>query len=199
MNEELRERLAALEREVAAERRARQALVEASVRLNSLLNLSELLHAAMEATTDLLGAETGSLMLLDETTHELVFEVATGESGADVKQRRVPADRGIAGWVLRHNEPALVADAGSDSRFYPDIDQATGFETRSMLATPLKIRDRTIGVVEVINKRDGGSFTQRDRDLATALAAQAAVAIENARLYQRLADALVECRLSYRL
>ena len=191
--------VADLERELAEERRARQALVETSVRLNSLLNLPELLQTIMASATDLLGAETSSLMLLDEETNELTFEVATGEAGQEVKQLRVPADQGIAGWVLQHKEPAVVGDVATDPRFYGRIDQSSGFQTRSMLAVPLSIRDRTIGVVEVINKQGSEQFDERDQDIATALAAQAAVAIDNARLYQKLADALVESRMSYRL
>lgn len=190
---------ASLEEELAAERRARQALVETSVRLNSLLNLPELLNAIMASAAELLDAETSSLMMLDEATNEFTFEVATGESGEEVKQLRVPADQGIAGWVLRHNQPAVVDDVRSDPRFYGQIDQSSGFQTRSLLAVPLRIRDQTIGVVEVINKRGDRPFTGRDQELAAALAAQAAVAIDNARLYQKLADALVESRLSYRL
>jgi GAF domain-containing protein len=191
--------VAALEQELAAERQARQALVEASLRLNSLLNLPELLGAIMASATNLLGAETSSLMLLDETTNELTFSVATGEAGGNVKDLRVPADRGIAGWVLQHDQTAVVDDVASDQRFYGQIDQSSGFQTRSMLAMPLKIRDKAIGVVEVINKQGDGKFSERDQELANALAAQAAVAIDNARLYQQLADAVVESRMSYRI
>ena len=202
MNDETQtgeDRVATLEREMAEERRARQALVESSVRLNSTLNLPDLLHAIMDTATDLLGAETSSLLMLDEATNELSFEVATGEAGEGVKELRVPADRGIAGWVLREDAPAIVNDVAGDARFYENIDRTSGFTTRSMLAVPLKIRDHAIGVMEVINKREGDGFSERDQDIATALSAQAAVAIDNVRLYQRLADALVESRMSYRL
>ena len=192
-------RVAELERELAEERRARRALVDTSVRLNSLLNLPELLNTIITSAADLLDAETGSLMLLDEATNELTFEVATGEAGQEVRELRVPADRGIAGWVMQHNEPAVVSDVAGDPRFYGQIDQSSGFQTRSMLALPLQVRDKAIGVVEVINKRGDAGFSDRDRDIATALAAQAAVAIDNARLYQKLADAVVESRMSYRL
>ncbi len=193
------DRVAALERELAQERRARQVLVESSIRLNSLLNLPELLNAIIGAATELLEAETSSLLMLDEANYELTFEVATGEPGESVREMRVPADQGIAGWVLKHDEPVVIDDAATDPRFYDQIDQASGFTTRSLLAVPLKIRDTPIGVVEIINKRGEAGFTERDRDLALALAAQAAVAIDNARLYQRLADALVASRMSYRL
>jgi sigma-B regulation protein RsbU (phosphoserine phosphatase) len=112
---------------------------------------------------------------------------------------RVPADRGVAGWVMKNKKPALVNDVQKDERFYAQIDRASGYKTRSMLAVPLDSRGRIIGVVEMINKRDGAGFTERDQEIASAFAAQAAVAIENARLYLKLADALVESRRSYRL
>jgi GAF domain-containing protein len=192
------ERIAALEQELDAERGARQALVETSVRLNSLLNLPELLDAILESATGLLDAETSSLLLLDEETNELVFEVATGESEG-LREMRIPATQGIAGWVLQHDEPVIVGDVSTDQRFYSTVDQSSGFTTRSMLAVPLKIREHKIGVVEVINKNGETGFNDRDREIATAFAAQAAIAIDNARLYRQLADAVVESRLSYRL
>jgi GAF domain-containing protein len=193
------DREATLERELEAEREARRGLVNASVSLNSLLSLPELLAAIMRTATDLMNAETSSLMLLDEATNELTFEVATGDPAAEVAQMRVPADRGVAGWVMKNKKPALVKDVQKDERFYAQIDRASGFKTSSMLAVPLDIRGRVIGVVEMINKRDGSGFTERDQEIASAFAAQAAVAIENARLYLKLADALVESRRSYRL
>ena len=193
------DREATLERELEAEREARRGLVNASVSLNSLLSLPELLAAIMRTATDLMNAETSSLMLLDEATNELTFEVATGDPAAEVAQMRVPADRGVAGWVLKNKKPALVKDVQKDERFYAQIDRASGFKTSSMLAVPLDIRGRVIGVVEMINKRGGSGFTERDQEIASAFAAQAAVAIENARLYLKLADALVESRRSYRL
>jgi GAF domain-containing protein len=193
------DRVAALERELAEERQARQALAETSLKLSSLLNLPDLLRTIMDSTTQLLRSETSSLMLLDEATNELTFEVATGDAGAGVKELRVPADQGIAGWVLQHNQPAVVDNVSGDNRFYEQIDQMSGFQTRNMLAVPLQLRDRTIGVIEVINKQGGAKFTDRDQEIAAALAAQAAVAIENSRLYKRLADAVVESRMSYKL
>lgn len=190
---------AMLERELEAERSARRALVDASVSLNSLLSLPELLAAIMKTATGLMDAETSSILLLDEAKNELTFEVATGDPAAEVAEMRVPADRGVAGWVLANRKPAVVNDVQKDERFYAQIDRASGFTTRSMLAVPLAIRGRVIGVVEVINKRGAGGFTDRDQEVASAFAAQAAVAIENARLYLKLADALVESRRSYRL
>ena len=192
-------RAAALERELDLERRARRALVEASVRLNSLLSLPELLAATMETASRMMNAETSSILVLDEAGKELTFAVATGKAGESVNQMRVPADQGIAGWVLKNGKAAIVNDVKKDRRFYAQIDRGSGFSTKSILAVPLRIRERAIGVVEVINKKGGAGFTARDEETAGALAAQAAVAIENARLYQKLADAVVESRMSYRL
>ena len=172
-------------------------LLEISSLLNSTLKLDELLAEIMSSATELTGAETSSLLLLDEDAGELTVEVATGKPGEAVIRQQVPAGQGIAGWVVENGEAAVVEDPKSDSRFYGEIDEKTGFETKNILAVPMKTKERTIGVIEVINKKEG-SFDDRDEKLATALANQAAIAIENARLYARLADAVVSSRMSYR-
>jgi len=173
-------------------------LVEVAAQLNSTLKLDELLSLIMNSASDLLGAETSSLLLLDDETGELTVEVATGEPGPAVEKQRVPPGVGIAGWVVENNEALVVDRPQEDARFYGGIDEKSGFETRNMLAVPLRTKERVIGAVEVINKREGG-FEDKDVSFATALASQAATAIDNARLYARLADAVVTSRLSYRL
>jgi len=180
--------------EVAALKR----IIEITGALNSTLNVDELLEMIMKSASELLNAETSSLLLLDEESGDLVIHVATGEPGERVERRHVPPGKGIAGAVLESGEPTVISDAKTDERFYGVMDQPTGFETKNMLALPLKVRDQSIGVVEVINKRDG-EWTDDDKDLAGALANQAAIAIDNARLYAKLADAVVTSRMSYRL
>jgi GAF domain-containing protein len=180
--------------EVAALRR----IIEITGLLNSTLDLDELLQQIMASAADLLDAETSSLLLVDEESGDLDITTATGESGEQITRRKVPAHQGIAGWVVDNGEAAVVDNPKDDDRFYAVMDQAIQFETRNMVAVPLKVRDQTIGVVEVINKNDG-SFTDTDKELAQALANQAAIAIDNARLYARLADAVVTSRMSYRL
>ena len=191
--------VAALTHDLAEERRIRRALVESSVQLNSTFNLPDLLRAIIGAAADILGAEAASLLLYDESKHELSFEVATGDSEGKIKTMSMPADTGVAGWVLKNNKPTIVDEAHTDPRFSDAIDRSLGFVTRSLLAVPLGVRDRVIGVVEMINKKAGTGFTERDLDVATAFAAQAAVAIDNAHLYKKLADTVVESRMSYRL
>jgi GAF domain-containing protein len=173
-------------------------LIEIGTLLNSTLKLDDLLQLIMSSASELLGAETSSLMLRDEETNELTIEVVTQEQRDDVVKQRVPAGVGIAGWVVEHAEPVLVNNARDDSRFYTGLDDKTGFETRSIVAVPLSTKERVVGVVEIINKLDG-DFDESDVEVATALANQAGVAIDNARLYARLADAVVTSRLSYRL
>ncbi len=196
---QLEVRIAELEQQLADEAAMRQRLVQVATSLSSTLNIDELLQLVMDTASDLLSAETSSLMLVDQETGELVIEVATGDVAADVVKRRVPAGKGIAGWTLERRQPLVVNDPTSDERFYQDVGDAVGFETRNLLAVPLTVKDRPIGVVEVINKRGGATFDDRDVELAAAVASLAAVALDNATLYARLADAVVTARMSYRL
>ena len=180
--------------EVAALKR----IIEITGLLNSTLDLDELLQQIMTSAAELLDAETSSLLLVDKETGDLNINTATGESGQQITRRQVPAHQGIAGWVVDNGEAAVVDSPKDDPRFYAVMDQAIQFETRNMVAVPMRVRDETIGVVEVINKHNG-SFTEMDAELAQALANQAAIAIDNARLYAKLADAVVSSRMSYRL
>jgi GAF domain-containing protein len=191
--------LAALKRDLTEERRIRRALIDSSVRLSSMFNLPQLLQTIMTTAAALLGAEAASLLIYDPVTHELTFEVAVGETEKQIKTLRMPADAGIAGWVLKHQKPTIVDKPQADPHFSDVIDRALGFVTRSVLAVPLSVRDRVIGVIEVINKKEKTGFNERDLEVATAFAAQAAVAIDNARLYEKLADTVVQSRISYRL
>ena len=173
-------------------------LLAVASKLNSTLNIQELLQLIIGTTTDLVGAEEGSLLLVDEDTGELIFHVSSEETGKLVEQR-IPAGRGVAGWVVENAQPASINDAASDPRFYGGIDTAVGSTTRNLLAVPLSVKDRVIGVLEAINKQDGGSFSESDLERAEALASLASVAIDNSRMYARLTEAIVTARLSYRL
>lgn len=190
---------AALKRDLMEERRISHALIDSSVRLNSMFNLPELLQTIMQTAADLLKAGAASLLLYDEVNKELTFDVAVGDTADQVKTLRMPADKGIAGWVLKNQKPAVVDEAHKDKRFSDSIDRALGLTTRSLLAVPLCSRDRVLGVIEVVNKKTKTGFSERDVEVASAFAAQAAVAIDNACLYEKLADTVVQSRMSYRL
>jgi len=190
---------AALKRDLAEERRISHALIDSSVRLNSMFNLPELLQTIMQTAAALLQAGAASLLLYDEVNKELTFEVAVGDTADQVKTLRMPADKGIAGWVLKNQKPVVVGEVHKDKRFSDSIDRALGLTTHSLLAVPLNSRDRVLGVIEVINKKTKTGFSERDLEVASAFASQAAVAIDNAHLYEKLADTVVQSRMSYRL
>ena len=196
---EARTEVERLQRRLREEVGALSRLIDVSTLLNSTLNLPELLRLIMSAAKELFAADASSILLVDEDTKELVFEVAVGERSEEVEKYRIPPGRGIAGRVAQDGEPLLINSVKDDPHFYGAVDESVGFETRNMLAVPLKVKGRVIGVMEVVNTRGRATFAERDLTLATALASQAAIAIDNARLYQSLSDALVQSRMSYRL
>lgn len=175
------ERIQHLERRVAR----LELIIEVSKVINSTLNLDPLLHNIIQIATKLTATEASSILLLDKKTGELHFEAATGIKGQEVKPIVVPLDKSIAGWVVKEGEPLLIPDVRKDPRHYHQVDDMTQFSTRSILGVPLRVKDKVIGVLEVLNKIDDQEFTQDDVETLTILAAQAAIAIENARLFQQ--------------
>jgi len=162
-------------------------LIEVSHVINSTLKLTSLLTIIMQIAEAVMRCEASSLLLVDEATNELVFEIALGEKGEAVKEKfRLGMGQGIAGWVAQHGKSLLVPDVNKDPRFFPDVDRQVGFRTRSVLCVPLKARRRTIGVLEAFNPMDRPAFTEVDVSLFEAYASQAAVAIENARMHERI-------------
>jgi diguanylate cyclase (GGDEF)-like protein len=151
----------------------------------SSLELQTVLNIIMEKTRELVQAESWSLLLGDEGEGGLHLSVAVGE-GADRSRAGavVKPGEGIAGWVAREGKPVVVDDAAADPR-WGGLEQAYGACARSVLCVPLETRGRVLGVIEVVNKKGGEGFTARDLSLVTRLAGFAAIAIENARLYQQ--------------
>ncbi len=160
--------------------------------LNSSLDPREVRERAMEAATQLMKAEVGSLLLIDEGTRKLYFEVALGEKEEMVKTIFLNFGEGIAGWVAEKGEPAVINDPEKDPRFFKGVDDRTDFKTRNLLCVPVKIKDRTIGVLEAINKRGGEDFDEEDLSLFQSLSDQVAIALDNARLYQELEEMFFE-------
>jgi signal transduction histidine kinase/CheY-like chemotaxis protein len=158
--------------------------------INSTLNLAEVLTHIMDLVNQLTNSVASTLMLLDDKTGELVFSVPTGPKADTLTDIRISSSDGIAGWVVEHEQPALIPDAKGDPRFYQEIDKISGIDTKSILCVPLMAKTKLIGVLEVINKSDGTSFTDEDALLLGIFASQAAMAIENARLYSELKDSM---------
>jgi len=179
----MREEIAALRRQVGD----LTSLIEVSHVINSTLELTNLLTIIMDIAKSVMRCEASTLMLIDEATNELVFTVALGDKGGQIKEKfRLKMGQGIAGWVAEHEESLLVPEADKDPRFFRGADDATGFKTRSVLCVPLKVKARTTGILEAFNPTDRPCFTDEDRGLFEAFASQAAVAIENARMHQRI-------------
>lgn len=163
-------------------------LHETSQALTSTLDLREVLDNTMELATKILNAQASTLMLIDEDTGELVFDIPHGEKRELLRSYRMAMDQGIAGWVATHGTPAIVNDVAGDKRFHTETDARTGFLTQSVVCVPLQIKERTIGVLEALNKTSNEGFNDDDLRLLSTLAAQAASAIENARLYRSLRE-----------
>ncbi len=169
-----------------AQRRTTQ--MELAMVLNSTLNQREVRQRAIEAVTSLLGAEVGSLLLVDERTKDLYFEVALGEKELQVKQMRLKMGEGIAGWVAANDQPALINDVQNDPRYFRRAQTITDFITRNMVCVPVRSRGGVIGVLQAVNKKDGALFTEDDLEVCWTLANQVAVALENAQLYAELKE-----------
>ncbi len=154
--------------------------------INSTVDLVDVLSLIMKYANIVTDAKASTLMLLDEKTGELVFSVPTGPSADELKDIRIPPGAGVAGWVAENQQYVLVDDARKDSRFYSGIDDMTGGETRSLLCVPMRSKRKIIGVMEVINKKNGGCFTEDDALLLSIFSHQAAIAIENAILFDSI-------------
>lgn len=161
-------------------------LLEVSNALGSEIHINPLLETIVDTARRLLDTARGSLFLYDSRSNELYSRVAGGVVGGAI---RIPADSGISGECFRSNVPIIIADAKSDKRFNANVDQRTGFQTQNMLVVPLTTKNgNKVGVIEVLNKRLG-SFTPSDARRLAALGAQAAVAIENAMLFEQVSEA----------
>jgi GAF domain-containing protein len=161
--------------------------------INSTLDLPSVLDLIMSKVVELLDVEAGSLLLLDEASGDLIFEVALGApSSQGLVGRHHAADEGIAGHVMKNGQALIVNDVQNDPRWNRQIDQDIEFVTHSILCVPMISRELVIGVIEVLNHRGGKPFDETEADLLTGFAAQAAVAIENARLYTQTDQALAQ-------
>jgi len=155
--------------------------------ITSALDVDEILRRVMIGVNEILHVEAGSLLLLDEVAKELEFKITLRGRTEKLTPFRLRLGQGIAGWVAERGEPLLVDDVRQDSRHYSKIGETIGFEARSILCVPLRLKDRIIGVIEVINKLGKGGdtrFSQDDLEMLTALAGSVTVALENATLYE---------------
>src|SRR5690348_11558896 len=150
-------------------------LLQANRILSSKLDSADLLEAVMELATRVVKAETASILLLDEKTNELYFDVVLGDAGEQIKQIRLKVGEGLDGWVAQNRQACIVNDARSDPRWSGKSDEKSEFKTRQILAVPMMTKGRLLGVVEAINKVNDTGFTDQDLKAFEAFASQAAV------------------------
>ena len=161
--------------------RALRALVQVSQMVAGSLDLADVLRSSIHAAAEAMNAEACSILLKDAAADALQFHIVDGPQTRGLTSAALPIDdHSVAGWVANHQEPVLIPDAYRDARFNRDWDLKTGFRTKSILCAPLISQDRQVGVMQILNRRDGESFDGYDLVLAQAVASLIAVAIHNA-------------------
>jgi len=156
-------------------------LVELSVNLNSTLDLDALLQLVTATASELLECEAASILLYDEKQARLFFAAATGSDPKKLAEIPVPLDMSLAGTIFRENRPVVRNDAGQDARHYSLVSEHVNFHVRSLVGVPMLIKERVIGVLEAVNKREG-LFGEQDEAILSVTASHAAIAIGNAQL-----------------
>ena len=167
-------------------------IYEAGQKVSSFPGLSSVLEQVIKMTQSTLEAAAASILLFRDNNQELYFEAATGPVSKSLRQVRLNTQYGIAGQVARTGKPLIVNDVVRSEKFHKIIDDTTGFATRSLICAPLMVNRKILGVIEVLNKRDGSNFEDDDLETAVAVANTAALAIDNTRLHQTVLDAFKE-------
>ena len=171
-------------------------LVELSVNLNSTLDLDALLQLVTATASELLECEAASILLYDEKQARLFFAAATGSDPKKLAEIPVPLDMSLAGTIFRENRPVVRNDAGQDARHYSLVSEHVNFHVRSLVGVPMLIKERVIGVLEAVNKREG-LFGEQDQAILSVTASHAAIAIGNAQLFREVERSNADLRLAY--
>lgn len=156
--------------------------------LTSTLDIKEILNIIMLKIGELLRPDDWSLLLVDEESGDLYFEIVVGEKADKIKNVRIKMSEGIAGLVAAKGEKLVIPDVSKDERFSNAIDLVSGFETRSVVCVPLKCKGKILGVIELINKIGKTTFSEEDLFVLTTLADYAAIALENAHFLQKVRE-----------
>jgi serine phosphatase RsbU (regulator of sigma subunit) len=161
------------------------------------MSLADLLVSIMDVAKEMLKSEGSSLLLADKRSGDLIFDVVIGDKGDIILGEKVPRGKGIAGTVATTLEPIIVDDAQKDTRFYQNIDRKSHFHTRNILCVPMLMKDEFVGVLEIVNSIGRESFNEWDLEKARYIADQAAIAINNRRLYDDLKNRVEELTALY--
>jgi len=180
----------ALSGRVEQENKARLELIyEVSKKVGSVPRMKQMLEQVIEMTQKTLNASAASILLFRDNDQELYFEVVSGPVGKNLRQVKLNTQYGIAGQVARTGKPLIVNDVSRSENFHKMIDETTGFTTKSLVCAPLAVHRKILGVIEVLNKLDGGEFEEQDLEAVISVANTAAMAIENTKMHQTVLDA----------
>src|SRR5213082_2647957 len=151
-----------------------------------------LLHSVVEVARAIFRAKASSVFLLDEAADELVFEAVAGEGAATLVGKRFPSSTGIAGWVLVTRQPLVIEDVTTDPRFGREAAESTGFVPKGLMAVPLLHEERSLGVLEVLDRPADSRFSLQEMDLLSLFANQAAIALDLLQRARQAQAALAE-------
>ncbi len=174
-------------------------LIDIMNKINSSISFQHLITTIIDSANDLLEAEGTSLLLLDRESDELIFDIVLSEKGEIITGKRLKVGQGIAGHVARTGERTIVNDVSGDERFCGDIDAASGFNTRSLIAAPVMVKDRLIGVLEAVNSTRPGGFGENDLVMLDYIADAAAISINNKELVTNLKNRVDELTCIYEI
>jgi putative nucleotidyltransferase with HDIG domain len=174
--------------ESSADSRVLNLLCDISKKVSQEPESTKLINQILLMASKNLKCAAASIFLIDDCTGDLYFEAVIGNASQSITNARPRIKHGIAYWVAQHGYPLIVNDVSKDIRFNKTIDLQTTFKTRSVICVPLTVGQNTIGVIEVLNKVDGTSFTTTDQDILSALASTAALAIDNAKLQKTILE-----------
>ena len=160
-------------------------IVEISQQLSSTYDLPMLLRKICSLAKELIDVEASSILLLDESRKQLRFAMSTNIRPSEMEEIFVPIEGSIAGWIVSHGEPRVIENVTATPNHYAAVDSRLQFHTRNLLGVPMRTYEKVIGVVQAINKNGNVPFTDQDIQMLRTLASQAAIAIENARLFQQ--------------
>ena len=155
-----------------------------STNIQNNLNLNEQLQWVIYLVMDAVNASAASVLLLTQDEQQLEFFAVEGEQSEALSKFLMPADKGIAGFVLQEQKPVIINDCKGSPYFYDQVDNSTGFTTRNMIAAPLIADQQVVGVIEVLNKNDGLDFNKSDADLVLNIANEVSFAVRNARIFE---------------
>lgn len=168
-----------------------ETLVQIGKTLTSTLDINELSNLIIEKGNLLLKSRAWSLLLLDDETNELIFDVVVSEVSAQLKGKRLPLGEGIAGWVAMHREPVLAPEVRLDPRFSESMEKQVGFKTSSVVCVPVQIQGQLLGVMQLVNGPGDEPFTHNDLTLLSAIADYIAIGISNARNFSRVRELVI--------